>query len=36
MEWLLAHSGDETLDEPFTEEEAGEMKVGRTKQWLAH
>jgi len=27
MEWLLAHSGDETLDEPFTEEEAGEMKA---------
>ena len=26
MEWLLAHSEDTSLDEPFTEEEALEMK----------
>jgi len=26
MEWLLAHADDESLDDPFTEEEAGEMK----------
>lgn len=27
MEWLLAHADDESLDDPFTEEEAGEMKT---------
>ena len=26
MEWLLAHTEDQSLDEPFTEEEALEMK----------
>ena len=26
MEWLLAHADDASLDDPFTEEEAGEMK----------
>ena len=26
MEWLLAHGEDTSLDEPFTEEEALEMK----------
>ena len=26
MEWLLAHADDKSLDEPFTEEEALEMK----------
>merc|ERR1712096_499334 len=26
MEWLLAHADDDSLDDPFTEEEAGEMK----------
>merc|ERR1712142_112408 len=27
MEWLLAHADDASLDEPFTEEEAGEVKA---------
>jgi len=27
MEWLLAHADDASLDDPFTEEEAGEMKA---------
>jgi len=27
MEWLLAHADDESLDDPFTEEEAGDMKT---------
>ena len=26
MEWLLAHSDDASLDEPFTEEEGLQMK----------
>jgi len=26
MEWLLAHADDASLDDPFTEDEAGEMK----------
>ena len=26
MEWLLAHADDTSLDEPFTEEEALQMK----------